>query len=132
MRFAYTVLYVADVPATLEHYKAAFDMPTQFLHESKLYGEVQSGETVLAFASYEMAEMNDVAMRPSDAKAPTGPVNITFATDDVEAAFARATQNGATGVMPPVTKPWGQTASYVRDLNGHLVEIATPLEPRAA
>jgi hypothetical protein len=25
----------------------------------------------------------------------------------------------------PVTKPWGQTLAYVRDLNGVLVELAS-------
>ncbi len=32
---------------------------------------------------------------------------------------------GAVAVAPPAHKPWGQTVSYVRDLNGVLVEIAT-------
>jgi len=28
-------------------------------------------------------------------------------------------------VQPPVAKPWGQVVSYVRDVNGFLVELCT-------
>jgi lactoylglutathione lyase len=29
--------------------------------------------------------------------------------------------------MAPTKKPWGQTVAYVRDLDGHLVELCTPM-----
>ena len=35
---------------------------------------------------------------------------------------------GATLVEKPKTKPWGQTVAYVRDPDGFLVEICTPME----
>ena len=130
MQLAYTILYVSDVPKTLAHYEAAFGCTQRFLHESSLYGELETGETVLGFAAHQMAEANHVAMRVSDPKDVTGPVNITFTTDDVDAAYKHALGNGATPAMPPVTKPWGQVSSYVRDINGHLIEIATPLLKR--
>lgn len=130
MQLAYTILYVADVPKTLGHYEAAYGCSQRFLHESRLYGELETGGTVLGFAAHEMAEMNDIAMRPSDPKDITGPVNLTFTTEDVRAAYDHALANGATPVMPPAVKPWGQTASYMRDINGHLIEIATPLLER--
>ncbi|MEM8971030.1 MAG: VOC family protein [Pseudomonadota bacterium] len=130
MQLAYTILYVANVPETLAHYEAAFGCVTRFLHESRLYGELETGETVLAFAAHEMAEMNDIAMHPADPKDVTGPMNLTFATYDVQKAYERALVHGATATMPPVTTPWGQVAAYVRDRDGHLIEIATPLLKR--
>lgn len=130
MQLAYTILYVADVPETLAHYEAAFGCKQRFLHESRLYGELETGDTVLSFAAHEMAELNDIAMRAADPKDITGPVNLTFATDDVAQAYAIALANGATAAMPPTTKPWGQVSAYVRDHDGHLIEIATPLLKR--
>lgn len=130
MQLAYTILYVADVPASLHHYQDAYGCVQRFLHDSRLYGELETGATVLGFAAYEIAEMNDIAMRPTDPKGPTGAVNLTFAADDVDAAYANALENGATPAMPPATKPWGQRSSYVRDPDGHLIEIATPLLKR--
>lgn len=34
MQLGYTILYVPDVPATLQFYEAAFGLATRFLHES--------------------------------------------------------------------------------------------------
>jgi lactoylglutathione lyase len=55
------------------------------------------------------------------------PFEIGFVTKDVKTAFDRAVKNGALAVSRPETKPWGQTVSYVRDCNGFLVEICSPM-----
>jgi lactoylglutathione lyase len=34
-------------------------------------------------------------------------------------------QAGATIVKEPEAKPWGQTAGYLRDINGIIVELCT-------
>ena len=57
MKYGYTIIYVDSVEKTLQFYKSAFDMDTRFLHESKDYGELETGETVLAFASHEMRDL---------------------------------------------------------------------------
>ena len=44
-------------------------------------------------------------------------------TDNVQAAFDRAVEEGAAAVSPPQTKPWGQDVAYVRDPDGNLVEL---------
>ena len=36
--------------------------------------------------------------------------------------------HGMTPVVPPVTRPWGQTVGWVRDAEGVLVEIASIME----
>ena len=46
---------------------------------------------------------------------------------DVEAAFKRAVEAGAQPWYEPAKQAWGQTVSYVRDPNGFLVEICSPL-----
>jgi uncharacterized glyoxalase superfamily protein PhnB len=48
-------------------------------------------------------------------------------SDDVAGAYARAVAAGAAAVQEPRQKPWGQTVGYVRDLNGVLVELCSPL-----
>jgi uncharacterized glyoxalase superfamily protein PhnB len=48
-------------------------------------------------------------------------------TDDVEAAYEKAIAAGAISVAPPESKPWGQTVSYVREINGFLVGINSPM-----
>ena len=65
MRFGYTILYVADVSASLDLYERAFAQRRRFLHESGAYAELETGATVLAFASRELAASNvPGVMRP--------------------------------------------------------------------
>jgi uncharacterized glyoxalase superfamily protein PhnB len=40
---------------------------------------------------------------------------------------ARSLSAGAVEVKRPTQKPWGQSVGYVRDPNGFLVEICTPM-----
>ncbi|MEM1302385.1 MAG: VOC family protein [Pseudomonadota bacterium] len=127
MKLGYTIIYVADVPATIAFYEAAFGLKRRFIHDSNLYGELDTGETVLAFAGLEAAEMNGLAIVPNDPKGPAAGWEVCFVTDDVTTAYDRATAAGCTPVSPPSEKPWGQTVSYVRDLDGCLVEIASPV-----
>lgn len=127
MKLGYTIIYVADVPDTVAFYKAAFGLTCRFLHDSNLYAEMETGETALAFASNQAAEMSGLAIVPNSKNSIPAGWEICFVTDDVAAAYTHALATGATPVSAPSEKPWGQTVSYVRDLNGCLVEIASPI-----
>lgn len=127
MKFGYTILYVEDVPQTLAFYKKAFGIEQKFLHESNMYGELATGETTLAFASNEMASMNGFSIRKnSPDEMPVG-AEIAFVTDNVQTAYSTAIEAGAIECSAPQEKPWGQIVSYVRDNNGFLVEICSPI-----
>jgi lactoylglutathione lyase len=127
VRFGYTILYVADVSASLAFYERAFAQRRRFLHESGAYAELETGATVLAFASRELAASNvPGVMRPRTLGQASPSFEVCFVTDDVQAAFDRAVSEGAEAVTSPQTKPWGQDVAYVRDTEGNLVEIASP------
>jgi lactoylglutathione lyase len=126
MKFRYTILYVHDVPKSLAFYEAAFGLSRGMLHESGDYGELATGETKLAFSSVRLMQSlgkNPVAANPA---APT--FEIAFETDDVRAALDRALAAGAVLVQEAREEPWGQTTSYVADLDGYLVEICSPVK----
>jgi lactoylglutathione lyase len=128
MRFGYTILYVHDVRASLDFYERAFAQRRRFLHESGQYGELETGGTALAFADLELAASNlpdDSVPAAPGASAPT--FEVCFVTDDVGGAFSRAVEAGAEPVTTPHSKPWGQDVAYVRDRDGTLVEIASPV-----
>ncbi|GAB7531649.1 VOC family protein [Pseudomonas sp. 3A(2025)] len=128
MKFGYTIIYVTDVPASLAFFNAAFGLTTRFLHESGTYGELETGETALAFAADELAALNfpsgHISAHASDK--PLG-MEVGLVTDDVPAAHARALAAGATELSSPQTKPWGQTVAYVRCPDGTLVELCSPI-----
>lgn len=129
MKFGYTIIYVPDVPASLRFFEQAFGLARRFLHESNTYGELDTGETTLAFAVNELADMHfdgGVVQAATSAR-PLG-VEIAFVTQDVAAAHARAVDAGATELSPPEAKPWGQVVSYVRCPDGSLVELCSPIQ----
>ena len=127
MRFGYTILYVRDVAASLEFYERAFGQRRRLLHESGEYAELETGTTTLAFASRELAAANlpDGASAGAEDVPPTV-FEVCFVSDDVEGDHARAVEAGAQPVSEPQVKPWGQHVAYVRDLEGNLIEIASP------
>lgn len=127
----YVIYYVADVGATLQFFNEAFDLPIRFVTEENDYGELATGETTLAFALIALAHSNlDGAggFAESDPAHPPQAGVITLVTTDLPELFARAVRAGATRYVDPMDKPWGQTVAYVRDANGILIELATPVE----
>ncbi len=128
IKFGYAIAYVDNVEADLRFYEGAFGLTRRFLHESGDYGEMDTGSTVLAFASHGMGQANlpDGYVSASDSDKPLG-LEIALVTDDVDAAHRAALDNGATELKAPETKPWGQVVSYVRSPSGILLELCTPI-----
>jgi lactoylglutathione lyase len=127
MEFGYTILYVADVAASLDFYERALGQRRRFLHESGQYAELETGATALAFAARELAAANlPGQFRPEERPGMRPVFEVCFVTDNVQSAFDRAIEEGAESVSAPQTKPWGQDVAYVRDPDGNLVELASP------
>jgi lactoylglutathione lyase len=128
MKFGYTIIYVPDVTASLIFFEKAFGLSRRFLHESGDYGELETGETTLAFASHELGTINlplgFIAANTSGQ--PLG-MEVAFVTTSVAEAHAQALAIGATEVKAPESKPWGQIVSYVRCPAGTLVELCSPV-----
>lgn len=128
VKFGYTINYVADVEKALSFYETAFGMTRRFLTEEKDYGELDTGGTVLAFASHELGATNFEGgyVSATDSAQPLG-VEIALVADDVPAIHASAIEHGAQELKAPQVKPWGQTVSYVRCPAGILLELCTPI-----
>ncbi|MDT4867975.1 hypothetical protein FQZ97_1029100 [compost metagenome] len=128
MKLGYTIVYVPDVAQSLKFFEQAFGLPTRFLHESGTYGEVETGETTLAFAAHALGDSNFPGghVAASESAQPLG-MELGLVTPDVPAAHSRALAAGATQLSAPVTKPWGQVVSYVRCPDGTLVELCSPI-----
>jgi lactoylglutathione lyase len=128
MKFAYTILYVRDVSRSVTFYETAFGLKQKFIHESGQYAEMETEGTTLAFASIELANSNlpQGFQENNLSNLPAG-IEIGLVADDVPPAFATAVSAGASVVVEPKIKPWGQTVAYVRDLDGILVELCSAI-----
>ena len=127
MEFGYTIVYVADVPATIDFYERAFGIRRKFVSDDSMYAELETGATTLSFAAEAMAETNHVVIRPNRLDDMAAGIEVALVTAAVQPAYEHAVAAGATPVASPMTKPWGQTVAYVRDNNGVLIELCTPV-----
>ena len=130
MRFGYAIAYVEEPEKTAGFWERAFGLEKRFVDESGQYAEMETGATVLAFASNALGESNlPGGFRKNDPAEPPAGVEVALVAEDVEDAFRRALAAGAKAVAEPKTKPWGQTVAYVRDPDGVLVEIGDEVAP---
>ena len=128
MKFTHAILYVADVGASLTFYEKAFRMKRKFFHEDGTYGELDTGTTALSFASTIIAETAfPSGFIKHSARAIPQAIEIALETPDVDAAFLHAVAHGAVPCTEPTDMPWGQRISRVRDCDGIVVEICSPM-----
>jgi predicted enzyme related to lactoylglutathione lyase len=111
--FGYVGLYVKDVTRSVSFYEQAFGLARRYVTPQQEYGE--------------MIEKMTKTPASSRTNTPPSGSEISFVTSDVESLYKRAVAAGAVPVEAPNEKPWHQIVSYVRDPDGHLVGICSPL-----
>jgi lactoylglutathione lyase len=125
-RLTFISLYVRDVPAELGFYQRAFGFERRQLsrHENGAYGELATGETIVAFASYELVGRHlPIAFRANEPSKPPAAFELTIELDDLDAGIQRAVECGATLVAAPELKAWGRRLAFIRDPEGLLVGL---------
>ena len=127
MKLGYALFYVDDVVKTMDFYCLAFSLSKGFLHESKQYGEMLTGETKIGFVQHQTASSHGFDYDRSSLNHKPFAFEVGFVTNEVESAYATAIKFGAVALSAPQVKPWGQVVCYVRDCNGFLVEICSPI-----
>ncbi|MEO7977457.1 VOC family protein [Flavobacterium sp.] len=129
VKFGYTILYVENVTDSIAFYENAFGFSRKFITPDNDYGDLVTGETTISFASKTLAKSNlkDGFIESSLIDRPFA-IELGFITDDVAELVQKATSFGARLVSEPHQKPWGQMVSYVRDLDGFLIEICTSMD----
>ncbi|KAL2532595.1 dessication-induced 1VOC superfamily protein [Abeliophyllum distichum] len=125
--FAYIVVYVKDVAKSVAFYAKAFGYPVRRLDESHRWGELESGQTTIAFTPAHQHETDDLSgeVRMPQSSHEKNPVEVCFDYSDVDSAYKRAVENGAVPVSEPEDKEWGQKVGYVRDIDGIVVRMGS-------
>jgi catechol 2,3-dioxygenase-like lactoylglutathione lyase family enzyme len=120
----YVVLVVADLDRSLGFYCGLLGLALG--HRSGPYAQLDTGRTRLAL--YERRAMADTLGFEVRPPAPDAPgFEVGFKVDDADAAYGELVAAGAEPVTPPADRAWGQRTAYVRDPDGHLVELAQDL-----
>jgi lactoylglutathione lyase len=120
---------VPDVGASVDFYRRAFGFALRYMHPSGQYAELLTGDILLSFTGellWESMMGGDTPYVRARVAQPPSAGFIALIVDDVGAALDKATRAGAVKLTEPDQKPWGQKIALVRDLNGLLIELATP------
>ena len=120
----YVILIVQDLDASLAFYTEGLGL--KLGHRSGEYAQLDTGGTRLAlYTRSAMAKTLAMSLQAPPANAPG--FEIGFKVDDVDAAVSELVARGASPAVPPTDRFWGQRTAYVRDPDGHLIELAQDL-----
>lgn len=84
IKFGYALFYVDDVERTMNFYSTAFGLEKGFLHESKQYGEMITGETKIGFVHHDTAGSHGFEYVKMTPAAELFGFEIGFITNDVD------------------------------------------------
>jgi len=123
----YVILVVEDLDRALAFYTEVLGLALG--HRTGAYAQLATGATRIGL--YERDAMGALLGRPLAAPDPDrAGFELGFLVPDCDAAYADLVARGATPAVEPADRPWGQRTAYVRDPDGHLVELAQALSPR--
>ncbi len=120
----YVVIIVEDLDRALEFYTGILGM--RLGHRSGPFAQLDTGATRIALYSREaMQDTLGYAISAAPEKSPG--FELGFKVPDVDEAFAELVRKGAAPASKPTTRHWGQRTAYLRDPDGHLIELAQDL-----
>lgn len=120
----YVILIVEDLDRALQFYTGVLGL--RLGHRSGDYAQLDTGATRLAlYTRSAMAKTLGMSLEMPSSNAPG--FEIGFKVGDVDAAVDELVARGASLAVPPTDRFWGQRTAYVRDPDGHLIELAQDL-----
>jgi lactoylglutathione lyase len=120
----YVILIVEDLDRALRFYTGVLGL--KLGHRSGDYAQLDTGATRLAF--YTRSAMGKTLGIFLESPALNSPgFEIGFKVADVDATFSELVERGAVPLVSPTNRFWGQRTAYVRDPDGHLIELAQEL-----
>lgn len=128
IKFGYTILYVNDVTKSIEFYEQSFGFKRKFITPENDYAELDTGNTTISFASKQLGNTNlkNGFLESSLQEKPFG-IEIALIADNVKEVVENSLENGALLLEESIVKPWGQTVAYIRDIDGFLIELCSPI-----
>lgn len=112
-----------DLKSQVAFYESITGLSARWLSEE--FAEIPTAACTLAFSSERaMKQFQNGVAHGADNRS----VIVEFRVDDVDAVFGRITGEV---VQPPTTMPWGNRSLLIRDAEGNLINLFTPMTDAA-
>jgi len=119
-------LITDDVVRLVEFYEQVSGLPARW--STPDFAELETPVGTLAIGSTRTVALFGAG---SARAADNHTAIIEFLVDDVDAEYERLQQFGSEFVNAPTTMPWGNRSLLLRDPDGNLVNLFTPVTPAA-
>ncbi|OBH06951.1 MULTISPECIES: VOC family protein [unclassified Mycobacterium] len=126
MNFVSTRIITADVSRLVDFYETVTEVPAVWANE--LFAEIPTSAGTLAIGSDKTVPLFAAG---SAEPAANRSVIVEFMVDDVDAEYDRLHRRVPEVVTAPTTMPWGNRAVLLRDPDGNLVNLFTPVTAEA-
>ncbi|GAA4540506.1 VOC family protein [Mycobacterium paraffinicum] len=126
MKFVSTRIITADVKRLVDFYETVTEAPAVWGNE--LFAEIPTPVGTLAIGSDKTVPL--FAAGSAEPAANRSAI-VEFMVDDVDAEYERLHERVGDVVTTPTTMPWGNRALLLRDPDGNLVNLFTPVTDEA-
>ena len=129
MRMDYVRLLVTNFDACFRFYRDVMGFKVTWGEEGNTYGSFSVGEgTALAlFRRQAMAKIIGTTDLPVDAVSQDR-IMLIFGVENLDATVKKLREQGAQFVTEPEDQPnWGIRTAHLRDPDGNLIEINSPM-----
>ena len=122
-----SALYVADVKRSVAFYTSLLELEPLVVEETFAALQVAGKQVLLIFKHGAATEATTTESGTIPSHDGSGELHLAFSIDgDQLAAWEERLREGGLEVESTMRWPRGGTSVYVRDPDGHLVELATP------
>ena len=119
----YVVLIVESLDRSLEWYTRVLGLKIR--RRSGKFAQLETGQTLVCL--YDRKAMSDTIGKTLDPAPRHAPgFSLGFLVEDVDGAYSELCARGADPAVRPRDRFWGQRTAYVRDPDGHYIELASP------
>lgn len=119
------IFVVKDTRQAMEFYKAAFGAQERFVMPGPDGRGIMHAEMAIGNSTIMMGDEHPQQECRSAESYGGSPINFYLYVDDVDAAFRRAVEAGASAQMPVQEMFWGDRVGSVRDPFGYYWMLAT-------
>ena len=123
-------LFVEDMAKMIRFYRVVLSFEIKEAEDTSNVYLVKDGTLFLLYSRNDFEKMTN--RRYDYIKGFNGHFEMALYVDtfeEVDKAFSKAVENGATPVLEPELEPWGQRTCYIADPEGNLIEIGSWNKP---
>jgi len=119
------ILFVADVQRSRVFYHDVLGLDVEFEDDESVGFKIEG----LAFIVLQVDRARvQLQGEPTATPGAGATAFLTTFTDDVDALHANLVERGVPFFQRPADQPWGMRTAYFKDPDGHVWEIAQPVE----